>query len=153
MRGLVVRAIGRLAVQLAFVIAMLALALPWLDDHACRDMLVRQPGMWSTSQAPCGWCGLHVLTVLAGVAAAAVAIVGFCLRIDELRIERACRRWRLLTPWPFKRWVSREEDLPPRACYADVGAQGPLCVCTEARDCDGRYCVPDSIPVEDCQGD
>lgn len=40
-----------------------------------------------------------------------------------------------------------------RECSAGIGGMGPYCSCNTGRDCDGQYCVPDSIPVDDCQGD
>lgn len=39
------------------------------------------------------------------------------------------------------------------ACEASTSSMGPICFCGITENCNARWCVPDSIPVGDCQGD
>lgn len=38
-------------------------------------------------------------------------------------------------------------------CNASTSVEGVICICGMTENCDARWCVPDTIPVGDCQGD
>ncbi len=97
--------------QLAVVAPLVVRLLQWTSNHVC-GLLPPEGLNRGPSAVSCGWCALHGWAVIFGVTAIAVVVVRFVGKVRAIAEEEACIRWRLLTRWPGKRWVSRREDLP-----------------------------------------